>query len=295
MNFIRRKYYQLYISLLQAVGASEIIISKTKYLYKNNKVLNLDKPTEFMEKIQWLKFNYYTEKFGYLVDKYEVREFVEKTIGAQYLNEFITVYNSVDEINLDTLPNQFALKGTHGSGYNIIVEDKSKLNWNKAKKELTKYLKEDYSKINGEAIYRAIQPRILAEEYLCQSDGNYIVDYKFFCFHGVAKYVWVKTFSDGKYRNCYYDLKWNKIQNDLNKSSYLDVEMAKPDNFDEMIEISNKLSKDFIFVRVDLYSIKSKIYFGELTFFPWGGKQRLTVDRFNQEFGDLIRLPEINN
>lgn len=294
MNFIKKKYYQVYISLLKAIGADAITISKAKYQYKNNKKLNLENPIEFTDKIQWLKFNYYTEKYGYLVDKYEVREFVAKTIGSKYLNGFIAVYDTVDAIDLNSLPNQFALKGTHGSGYNIIVDDKSKLNWSQAKKQLQKYLNEDYSLTNGETIYKAIKPRILAEEYLNQQDDNYIVDYKFFCFHGETKYVWVKTFHDGKYRNCYYDLNWNKIENDSNKSSYLTLDMPKPENLEEMIEISNKLSKEFIFVRVDLYSIKNKIYFGELTFFPWGGKQRLTVERLNKEFGGLITLPKNN-
>ena len=291
MNFIKRKYYQLCTSLLKFIGANEVTISKAKYLHKNNTKLNLDNPMEFTEKLQWLKFNFYTEKYGYLVDKYEVREHVAKVIGNKYLNGFIAVYDSVEEIDLSKLPNQFALKGTHGSGYNIIVEDKSKLNWNKAKKQLQNFLNKDYSKVNGEAIYRSIKPRILVEEYLTQSEGGYIIDYKFFCFNGEAKYVWLKTFHDGKYRNCYYDLKWNKVEGDLNESNFLDLEMEKPENFDEMIEISNKLSKDLIFVRVDLYSIKNKIYFGELTFFPWGGKQRLTVEKFNKEFGDLIQLP----
>lgn len=292
MNFFKRKYYQLCVSFLKFTGATGISISKAKYFLKNNTNLNLDNPTEFTEKLQWLKFNFYTEKYGYLVDKYEVREHVAKKIGKEYLNGFIAVYDSVEEINLTKLPNQFALKGTHGSGYNIIVEDKSKLNWGKAKKQLQKFLNKDYSKVNGEAIYNSVKPRILAEEFLTQSEGDYIIDYKFFCFNGEAKYVWVKTFHDGKFRNCYYDLKWNKVEDDLNESNFLDVEMGKPENFDEMIEISNKLSKDLIFVRVDLYSIKNKIYFGELTFFPWGGKQRLTVERFNKEFGDLIQLPK---
>lgn len=291
MNFFKRKYYQVYISLLKLIGASDITISKAKYLYKNDEKLNLEQPIEFMEKIQWLKFNYYTDQYGYLVDKFAVRSFVEQTIGAKYLNGFIAIYDSVDEIILEVLPNQFALKGTHGSGYNIIVPDKSKLNWNKAKKQLQKFLVEDYSKTNGESIYSVIQPRILAEEYLSQSADNYIVDYKFFCFHGMAKYVWVKTFHDGKYRNCYYDLNWEKIEDDSNTMNYLNLDMKRPENFDEMITIANKLAHGFIFVRVDLYSIKDKVFFGELTFFPWGGKQRLTVERFNKEFGDMIHLP----
>jgi hypothetical protein len=244
-----------------------------------------------MDKIQWLKHYFYTENYGYLVDKYEVREFIRERIGEKYLNKFIDVFYTVNDINFENLPNQFALKGTHGSGYNIIVDDKSKLNWEKAKVKLIKFLKSDYSKKNEENIYKALIPKILVEEYLYDLNDNYIIDYKFFCFHGKAKYVWVKTFHDGKYRNCYFDLNWNKIKDDSNTKNYLEIDIPKPENLDEMINISNKLSEDFIFVRVDLYSIKMKVYFGELTFFPWGGKVRLTVERFNKEFGDLIQLP----
>jgi hypothetical protein len=291
MKFLKRKYYQIYIGLLEFVKASNETKSKVKFYYKNNKRLNLKNPVEFMDKIQWLKLYYYTENYGYLVDKYEVREFIKERIGEKYLNKFIDVFYTVNEINFENLPNQFALKGTHGSGYNIIVDDKSKLNWEKAKVKLLKFLKSDYSKKNEENIYKALIPKILVEEYLSDLNDNYIIDYKFFCFHGKAKYVWVKTFHDGKYRNCYFDLNWNKIKDDSNKKNYLEIDIPKPENLDEMINISNKLSEDFIFVRVDLYSIKMKVYFGELTFFPWGGKERLTVERFNKEFGDLIQLP----
>jgi hypothetical protein len=291
MKFLKRKYYQIYIGLLEFVKASNETKSKVKFYYKNNKRLNLQNPVEFMDKIQWLKLYYYTENYGYLVDKYEVREFIKERIGEKYLNKFIDVFYTVNEINFENLPNQFALKGTHGSGYNIIVDDKSKLNWEKAKVKLLKFLKSDYSKKNEENIYKALIPKILVEEYLSDLNDNYIIDYKFFCFHGKAKYVWVKTFHDGKYRNCYFDLNWNKIKDDSNKKNYLEIDIPKPENLDEMINISNKLSEDFIFVRVDLYSIKMKVYFGELTFFPWGGKERLTVERFNKEFGDLIQLP----
>ena len=291
MNFIKRKYYQLYVSFLKVTNANEICISKAKYFLKNGKRLNLDNPTDFMDKIQWLKFYYYTENYGHLVDKFAVRSFVEQKIGSKYLNDFIGIYNDVDSIDFDKLPNQFALKATHGSGYNIIVADKSKLNFRNVKKQLNKYLRQDYSKTNQEAIYRNIKPRILAEKYLQQSEANNIIDYKFFCFHGCAKFVWVKTLHNGKYKNCYYDLNWNKIKEDSNTSNYLDIDMEKPENLDEMINISNQLASELIFVRVDLYSIKNQIYFGELTFFPWGGKQRLTVEYFNVHFGKLINLP----
>ena len=290
-RIIKRKVFAIYIVILKMFGASDIAISKAKYYYKNLKFLNLDQPEDFMEKLQWLKLFYYKESYMNYVDKYEVRAFVKERIGEQYLNSIIGVFDEVDDINFDELPNQFALKATHGSGFNVIVPDKTKLNIKKAKKNLCGFMKKDYSKVNQEAIYKEVKPRILAENYLPQLEEKSIVDYKFFCFNGSVKYVWVKTFHDEKYRNCYYDLDWNKIEEENYRSNFLDLDIKRPDNFEEMIWAAEKLSQDFIFMRVDLYSIQNKIYFGELTFFPWGGKQRLTVERFNKEFGDLIQLP----
>ncbi|MFC4817037.1 ATP-grasp fold amidoligase family protein [Flavobacterium sp. GCM10023249] len=291
MNFIKRKFFAVYTVILKMFGASDVAISKAKYYSKNLKFLDLDKPEEFMEKLQWLKLFYYKESYKNYVDKYEVRQFVKERIGEQYLNSIIGVFDEVDAINFDELPDQFVLKATHGSGFNVIVPDKTKLDSKKAKKELCGFMKRDYSKVNQEAIYKEIKPRILAENYLSQLEEKCIVDYKFFCFNGKAKYVWVKTFHDSKYRNCYYDLNWNKIKEENYRSNFLELDMKRPDNFEEMIWVAEKLSQDFIFMRVDLYSIQNKTYFGELTFFPWGGKQRITVEHFNKEFADLIQLP----
>lgn len=291
MNFIKRKYYQLLTKYLKNKPNADMAFVKAQYYLKNEVQLNLEQPKEFMEKLQWLKLNLYNEDYKDYVDKYEVRDFVESTIGKQYLVDIIGVYDDVDEIDFDELPNQFALKGTHGSGYNVIVEDKSSINVNEVKQTLKKYLKQNYYYKYKEPIYRTIKPRILAEHYLDQTDSENILDYKFFCIHGEPKYIWAKTFYDGKYRNCYYDLDWNKLGNDNNTKSYIDKDLARPENLEELIEISKKLSKDFIFVRVDLYSISGKPYFGELTFFPWAALKRLTVERLNKELGDLIRLP----
>lgn len=291
MNFFKRKGLQLYIAVLKLINADFVTVSKAKYYLKNNKALNLNNPQELMEKLQWLKLYYYKEAYARFVDKYEVRRYVEDTVGNEYLNKIIGVFDDVESIDFDSLPEQFVLKCTHGSGYNIIVKDKSCLNIAKAKFQMKRYLKEDYSKVNQEAIYKGLKPRILAEYYMCDLCGENIIDYKFFCISGVTKCVWVKTFDNGLYKNCYYDLDWNKIPEEVERENFLDKEIKRPDNFDEMIEVAQKLSKEFIFMRVDLYSIKNRTLFGELTFFPWGGKQRITVERFNKEYGSLINLP----
>ena len=291
MNFFERKYYQLLSKYLRNKPNADIAYIKTQYYLKNQRRLNLEEPEDFMEKLQWLKLNLYNEDYKDFVDKYEVRQYVEAKIGKDYLVDMIGVYDNVDAINFDELPNQFALKGTHGSGYNVIVEDKSKIDVAKVKQKLKSYLNLNYYNKYKEPIYKAIQPRILVEHYLDQTDSENIIDYKLFCIHGDPKYIWTKTFYDGKYRNCYYDLDWNKLENDNNTKSFIDRDIPRPDNLDELIEISKKLSKDFIFIRVDLYSISGKTYFGELTFFPWAALKRLSVERLNKELGDMIQLP----
>jgi hypothetical protein len=291
MNFLKRKYYQLLTKYLSNKPNADLDYIKAQYYLKNERALDLENPTEFTEKLQWLKLHLYTEDYKNYVDKYEVRTYVEEKVGKGYLVDFIGVYDNVDDIDFNTLPNQFALKGTHGSGYNVIVDNKSKINESDVKRTLKTYLKSNYYNKYKELIYRDIEPRILAEHYLDQTDSENILDYKFFCIHGEPNYIWVKTFDDGKYRNCYYDLNWNKVEGDINTKSYLYKAIPKPENLDELIDIAKKLSEDFIFIRVDLYSISGKIYFGELTFFPWAGLKRLTVEHLNKELGDLIQLP----
>tara|TARA_B110000967_G_scaffold14789_1_gene14147 strand:- start:420 stop:1295 length:876 start_codon:yes stop_codon:yes gene_type:complete len=290
MNFFKRKYYQLLTKYFKFFG-TDIQFVKTYYKSKNNRVLNIKNPTEFTEKLQWLKFFKYTEAYKDYVDKYEIRAYVKDKIGDSYLNDFIAIYNHVDEINLDDLPNQFALKGTHGSGYNVIVKDKNSLDWKDAKSKLNTFMSLNYYDRYRERIYKDVKPRILAEKYLDQLDNDHILDYKFYCIHGKPACIWVKTYDNGKHRNCYYDLNWNRMSPDTNNVDYLSKEVPKPDNLEELLSVSEKLANDFIFVRVDLYSIENKIYFGELTFFPWAANKRLTVERLNKELGDLIQLP----
>lgn len=291
MKFFKRKYLQLYVKFLSFINANDCKISSVKYYLKNNKKLQLDNPIEFMEKIQWLKHYKYTEKYSLFVDKYDVRNFVSSTIGDEYLNKVIGVYDCVDNIDFDALPNQFVLKGTHGSGYNIIITDKKIIDIKVIKRKLNGFLSSNYYYENRELIYKNIKPRIIIENYLSDHNSNDIIDYKFYCFNGVPKYVLVKKGHLGVEKKCFYDLEWNKIFPDSVTDGFLIENILKPENFTEMIEVASKLSQNFIFIRVDLYAINSKIIFGELTFFPTGGNKRLNIERFNKEFGDFLVLP----
>lgn len=295
MNFFKRKFYKSYLSVLGFFGASDEEITKIQYFLKNNKKPDLKNPKEFMEKTLWLKLYYYTENYGKFVDKFEVRNYVEEKIGAKYLNGLLGVYDSVSEINFEELPNQFAIKGTHGSGYNIIVKDKSGLDINKTKKKLNKFLSDKYYTKFSESIYKNVKPRLIIEKYISETDSDSLIDYKFHCFNGQPKYVFVQKNKSEDITKCFYDLNWNKVLPEKFMPAFHNSDFKKPENFDEMISLAEKLSQGFIFLRVDLYSIGNKIIFGELTFFSNGGLIRSSIERFNKEFGELIELPNLNS
>lgn len=292
MNFFVRKYYQLLSKYYKRKANKHVEFLKAKYYLKNKKPLNLENPTDFSEKIHWLKLYDYDESYKKYIDKYEVREHIESTIGAKYLNELIDVYDNVEDIDFDSLPQKFVLKGTHGSGYNVIVKDKSALDWPKAKQKLQQFLSTNYYEKYKETVYKSITPRIVAEKYLDQLDSDHIIDYKFMCFHGEPHYIHVKTYEDDRIKEAYYDMNWQKQIPETIGENHLKQDIPKPVTFDEMRDIAIRLSKGFTFVRVDLYEIGDNVYFGELTFIHKGGMIRNYVEPLNKIMGDLIHLPK---
>lgn len=291
MNFIKRKYYKLYIKLLKLSNGNDEKITTLQYLLRNNCKPDLKNPKELTEKLLWLKLNYYKESYGDFVDKYEVRKYVKKKIGEKYLNELYGVYDKVSQINFDELPNQFVLKATHGSGYNIIVEDLSELNLEQTKKKLNRFLSQNYYDKFQEAIYKDVKPRIIAEKYISKINDDSVIEYKFYCYHGKPKYIYVEKKEFGDFQNSFYDLDWNKILPEKYNSTFYKSVFLKPKNLDEMITVAKKISEDFIFLRVDIYSVGSKIIFGELTFFTSAGLVKSSIERFNIEYGKQIQLP----
>lgn len=291
MNFIKRKYYKILIKLLKIKEGNDEKITILQYLIKNNHRPDLKNPKELTEKLLWLKLNHYNENYGNYVDKNEVRNYVENKIGKDYLNELYGVYDSVSQINFDSLPNQFVLKATHGSGYNIIVEDKSNLNVKKTKKKLNHFLSQNYYDKFQEAIYKNVKPRIIIEKYISGNEANTVVEYKFYCYNGESKYIYAEKKELNKIQKCFYDLDWNKILPQKENFIFTKSNFNKPNNHDEMLLLASKLSEGFIFLRVDLYSVGNKIIFGELTFFSGAGLIKSSIERFNVEYAKLIELP----
>ena len=266
---------------------------RIRYIKVFKRPLNLKKPKTFNENINWLKLNYKNAELPKFADKYNVRDYIKKQIGAEYLNEIYGVYDTVDEINFKNLPNQFVLKATHGSGWIIICKDKAKLDFNEVKQEINTWLNQNYYDLWGEKIYKHLKPRIICEKYLENSKDEGLVDYKFYCFNGEPNFLHVDIarYTKRHYIN-FYDLDWNKlpIRKGFPNSKQFN---QKPEKLDEMIEISRKLSTNLPFVRVDLYEVNGKVYFGELTFYPQNGFSSFYPKKYEREFGKLIDLKDI--
>lgn len=273
---------------------SQKFFIKTFYKYQTGKSLNLKDPKDFNEKIQWLKIYYKPSILPKLVDKYEVRSFIEKRIGKQYLNQVYEIYNSVDEIDFDKLPKRFIFKATHGYNMNLIVKDKSHLNKQEARDKMSEWLKTNHYYVAGrEWAYKEIKPRILAEKFLEEKGKDHINDYKFYCFNGEVKFIKVDIDRGIDHATCYYDTQWNKTPFDRNDNLPTRDAGIKPENLEEMLEVSARLAAGFPLVRVDLYNIDGKIIFGEMTFYPADGKLEFDPPHYNRIIGDYIKLPKI--
>lgn len=261
------------------------------YEYYTGKKYNDDSPTEFNEKIQWMKLHYHNPLLNQLIDKYAVREYVKERIGGEYLNEVIGVYNHPDEIDFDNLPNSFVIKGVHGYGYNLIVPDKSKLNRRRARRLLHKWHRRNPYKRGMQWGYKDIPPRFVVEKYLSELNQSSIIDYKFNCFGGKPEFLEIHEERGTDHHKCgYFDLQLQPMPfRDVPVEELL-TKAQKPKNFELMIELAQKLSDGLPYVRVDFYNLDGRIIFGEMTFYPAGGTFEYTPDKYNRIVGDMIKL-----
>ena len=266
----------------------------SKYIYRlfTGKFLNLRNPSDINEKLMWLKLYYEDKLMVKCTDKYLVREYLEEKGLSDILNELYEVYNSVDEIDFVKLPEKFALKATHGCGYNIICSNKSKLNIIEAKAKLNFWLNSVYGLRTGEWHYSKIRPRIICEKYLEHPiDSTSVVDYKIHCMNGHPYCILVYYNRRENYKmRTSYNLKWERINVLKNEGS----DFAKPQNLDTMLQIAVLLSEPFPYVRVDLYEIEGRLYFGELTFTPHGGMMINFSDETLALMGKDLLLPAKN-
>jgi len=289
-TFIRKYYHDILNSFTFIIINS----ARKRFRHKLKRKLDLANPVKYNDKIHWFKIHWKNSLAQKCADKYEVREYVKEKIGEKYLNILYGVYDSVESINLDVLPRAFVLKGTHGSGFNILCRDKYSTNWTENFKKMYKWLNTNYYWSSNEWVYKNLKPRIVCEKLLSDKSGNLPKDYKIFCFGGVPKLICVDIDRENKHKRNFYDLNWNFLDIQISKklhSNNPEIKIKKPDQLEEMIEISRVLSQDFPHVRTDFYIVNNKVCFGELTFFHASGLSRFYPPEFENEMGKWIKLP----
>lgn len=252
--------------------------------------LDWEHPKTFNEKLQWLKLHDRNPLYTTLVDKYRVKQWVADKIGEQYVIPTLAVYNSIDEIDLDELPNQFVLKCNHDSGSVVICRDKTSFDFEAAKRKLGDALKRNFYWDAREWSYKNVKRCVFAEQYL-EDEGNHddLLTYKFLCFDGKPNLCYVTVKNDNIWEN-YYDMdfmpldihrKWANCENSLNK----------PSCFDDMTRVAAELSQGLKHVRLDLYKFNEQVRFSEYTFYDWGGLMKFKPTKWDLELGNWIKLP----
>lgn len=291
-NFFTDK--RLRFSYLTAMGLtrwmSDEQFLKKEYFLQMGKPLNLNDPKTFNEKLQWLKIHNRKPEYTTMVDKYAVKQYVADRIGEQYIIPTLGVWERFDDIDFENLPKQFVLKCTHDSGGIVICRDKSKLDKKAAKKKLEYYLKRKYYYIHREWPYKNVEPRIIAEKYMTNGDGEDLNDYKLMCFNGKVKTTFVCSdrFSKDGLKVTFYDTDWRRMPFERHYPASK-TEIDKPQTYEEMVILAEKLAFGIPFVRVDFYEINGNIYFGELTFFPGSGYEEFTPEEWDKTLGNWIK------
>lgn len=252
--------------------------------------LNLNPPVTYNEKLNWIKLYDRNPIYTMLADKYAVREYVKERIGEEYLIPLLGVWNDVNDIDFEHLPNQFVLKCTHDSESVVICKDKKTFNIANAKKKLRKSLKINFFWYNREWVYKNIPRKIIAEQYMEDNLDKELKDYKFFCFDGIPKAMFIATGrSIHETKFDFFDMEFNHLnftQHYPNSDKYV----RKPSSFELMKKLAMELSRGLRHVRVDFYEVNGKVYFGEITFFHHGGTTPFDPDKWDYIFGDWLRI-----
>ena len=254
---------------------------------------NLKDPKTYNEKLQWLKLYDRNPAYSPMVDKYEAKRYIAQRVGEQYIVPNLGVWNRFEEIDFDSLPSQFVLKTVHDCGGVVICQDKEKLDRKEAKRFLKQHQKRNYYLYQREWPYKNVKPRILAEEFMKDAATGELRDYKFFCFNGEPKALFIASErqAEGETKFDFFDMEFNHMDV-RNGHPNADVPPAKPACFEEMKELAAKLSAGIPHLRVDFYEMNGKLYVGELTFFHWSGMVPFEPASWDDTFGSWLTLPE---
>ena len=296
---ILKKYFNnpgLIFIKLDRIGIRLLSDEKfVKIMYKKffNKELNLDEPKTFNEKLQWLKLNDRKDIYTTMVDKYDVKEYVANIIGKEYIIPTLGIYDKFGDIDFNVLPKRFVIKCTHDSGSVIVVKDKNNLNIKEIRKKINKSLRKNFYYRYREWPYKNIKPRIIIEKYMEDESKKELKDYKIFCFNGNPELIMVDTDRFLEHKRNVYDIDWNKIKLNINFPNNDEMIIKRPHNLNILLELSKKLSNDIPFIRTDFYIINDRIYFGELTFFPGSGFQKITPEFWQFKLGKMIDISKV--
>ena len=272
---------------------TDLVFLARMYKAKKGIILDLKNPSSFTEKLQWLKLFDRKPIYSSMVDKYEAKKYVSNVIGESYIVRNYGCWDRFEDIDFAKLPNQFVLKCTHDSGGIVICRDKNNFDIKKAKKRLKDSLKRNMFFYYREWPYKNVRPRIIAEEFLENANKEPLIDYKFYCFNGEPKFLYIsKGLDDHSTASIsFVNLNWTFSKYERSDFKPFETLPTKPTKFNEMIELSKELSKGIPFLRVDLYQINEKIYFSELTFSPCGGFMPFKNEHDDIEIGKMLNLP----
>lgn len=287
---IRKYLIKFYRNIMKYLPIKVVVY--LDHLLKQKRIPKLKNPKSFTEKMQWIKLYGRLDRYGYLVDKYSVREYVKDTIGLKYLNEIYGVYDNVDAIKFSLLPEKFVIKLNNGSGYNLICKNKNELDEFKTKQTLTKWMKVNYYKEHKEMQYKNITSKIIVEKYL-EDDSGELKDYKIFCFDGKPEFIQVDSNRFLGHTQSIYDLNWNKLNLTFGQK-FNNIIDKKPKKLEEMLYLAEKLSKSIAFARIDFYYVKNNIYFGEITLTPQNGLVNFKPEHEDNRIASMIDLDKYN-
>lgn len=288
----------IFLFVLNFLGISRLLPDKIylQFLYRRvfGQKLNIDNPQTFNEKLNWLKLYDRKSEYSKMVDKVEAKKYVTDSIGEEYIIPTLGVWDKFDDIDFEKLPDQFVLKCTHDSGSVMICRDKNTFDVDTAKRKLTKALKRNSYLPGREWVYKDVKPRIIAEKLLKDNTSESIQDYKFFCFDGEPKCLFIASerhLGDEHVKFDFFDAEFNHL-NIVQLHEQSGKEFAKPKSFTEMLTLSRKLSAGIPHVRVDFYEINGRPYFGEYTFYHHGGTIPFKTKEWDDILGSWINLPE---
>lgn len=309
MNKIRNGIFYLFTNPKRFIDSlavnlscviSDKLLLEIRYWCKLGRWPDLKKPNTYNEKIQWLKLYNRRPEYTMMVDKYAVKDYVAKKIGEEYVIPTLGVWDRPEDIDWATLPNKFVLKTTHGGGNwgVVICKDKNKFDYKDAIQKLNHSLRSDIYKVWGEWPYKNVQKRIIAEELIqVKPEESDLPDYKFFCFNGEVKALFVATDRQKKGEEVKFDFYDSEFVHLPIKQGHENAmeQPLKPHTFEKMKQIAAELSKGIPHVRIDLYSVGDKVYFGEMTFFHFSGLVPFIPEQWDIKFGNMLILPRINS